>query len=314
MASGKLAHLVKDIHRNNQHNRNQGKNSVKVINMIREEGSHKRHFEKGRSGLINKLTFLAIPSSQLTDKPIILEGIIEGDQVRRILVVRGSSSEIMYKHCLRNLNVNIRSRLRRCRTLMIGRTRMRSLRAVGSTIYTMIKFPTNQGVVTMETSKEAIQESKHLERVQDMWKETQWCQREEQMSRIREQVILKTKNNSKRGPDSGSVSPEKTWGREDAKEVFTIDHERPDLYVTMGAILTTNCKQLLADVLRENMEEGEELASLIGYPYKCFLRLLKEYSQIRMAEDDEWKIGFRIGEGLYCFTHMPKEKKSAATL
>ncbi|GJY82412.1 reverse transcriptase domain-containing protein [Tanacetum coccineum] len=62
-------------------------------------------------------------------------------------------------------------------------------------------------------------------------------------------------------------------------------------------------------------EEGEELASLMGYPYKCFLRLSKEYNQIRMAEDDEEKIGFHMEEGVYCFTHMPKElKNSVATL
>ncbi|GJY02047.1 hypothetical protein Tco_0360199 [Tanacetum coccineum] len=33
----------------------------------------------------------------------------------------------------------------------------------------------------------------------------------------------------------------------------------------------------------------EELASLMGYPYKCFLRLPKKNSQIRMVEDDEEK-------------------------
>ncbi|GJZ90960.1 hypothetical protein Tco_0662887 [Tanacetum coccineum] len=38
-------------------------------------------------------------------------------------------------------------------------------------------------------------------------------------------------------------------------------------------------------------EEGEGLASLMGYPYKCFLRLSKEYSQIRMPEGDEEKDG-----------------------
>ncbi|GKA98758.1 hypothetical protein Tco_0826695, partial [Tanacetum coccineum] len=38
-------------------------------------------------------------------------------------------------------------------------------------------------------------------------------------------------------------------------------------------------------------EEGEELASLMGYPYKCFIRILKAYSQIRMAEDDKEKTG-----------------------
>ncbi|GJT35713.1 reverse transcriptase domain-containing protein [Tanacetum coccineum] len=109
VASGKLAHLVKDIRRNNQRNGNQGRNGVKVINMIRVEGSRKRPFEEGRSDMMNELTFPAILWSQLTDEPIILEGIIEGNQVRKILMDGGSSSEIMYEHCFRNLYVNIRS-------------------------------------------------------------------------------------------------------------------------------------------------------------------------------------------------------------
>ncbi|GKE47513.1 hypothetical protein Tco_1478771 [Tanacetum coccineum] len=211
---------------------------------------------------------------------------------------------------------------------------MRSLSAVGSTIHSMIKLPTNQGIVTMKTSREALWECRQLERVQGSWKEVQWRQRKEQMSRIREQVILRTKNNSGRALDLGPVSSKKTWGRKDAEKVFTIGHERPDQYVTMRATLTTNYKQLLANVLWENMEvdysslnkgyakdmypfpeEGEELSSLLGYPYKCFLQLPKEYSQIRMAEDDEEKTRFHTEEGVYCFTHMPKElKNSAATL
>ncbi|GJZ45318.1 reverse transcriptase domain-containing protein [Tanacetum coccineum] len=164
--------------------------------------------------------------------------------------------------------------------IIIGKTGMRSLRAVGSTIHSMIKFPTNQGVVIMETSREALRECKHLERVQ------------------------------------GPASPEKTWGREDAEEVFTIGHEHPDQHVTMGTTLTTNYKQLLADILRKNIEvdysslnkacakdiypfpeEEEELTSLMGYPYKCFLQLSKEYSQIRITEDDEEKTGFYTEEG-----------------
>nr|GEV36432.1 hypothetical protein [Tanacetum cinerariifolium] len=96
VAPGKLAHLVKDILRNNQRNMNKGRNGMKVINMIREEGNHKRHFEEGRSG------------------------VIKGNQVQRILVDGGSSSEIMYEHCFRNLDIDIRSRLRRCKALMIG--------------------------------------------------------------------------------------------------------------------------------------------------------------------------------------------------
>ncbi|GJW81801.1 hypothetical protein Tco_0145776 [Tanacetum coccineum] len=211
-----------------------------------------------------------------------------------ILVDGGSSSEIMYEHCFTNLNVNVLSRLRRCKApmigilgetyhplgiidlrvtmgkegrsktmlmefaiikcysqynIIIGRTKMRSLRVVGSTIHSMIKFPTNQGIVTMENSREALRECKHLEKVQGSWKEVQWRQREEQMSRIRGQVILRMKINSRRGPDSSPVSPEKTWGRENAEEVFTISHENPNQYVMMGTTLITNCKQLLAVIL-----------------------------------------------------------------
>ncbi|GJZ85626.1 hypothetical protein Tco_0650965 [Tanacetum coccineum] len=123
VTSEKLAHLVKDIRQNNQRNGNPGRNIIKVINMIRHEGNRKRSFEERRSDMMNELTFPAIPQSQLTDEPIILEGIIEGNQVRRILVDGGSSSEIMYEHCFRNLGVNIRSRLRRCRIPMIDSVR-----------------------------------------------------------------------------------------------------------------------------------------------------------------------------------------------
>ncbi|GJY91317.1 reverse transcriptase domain-containing protein [Tanacetum coccineum] len=52
-----------------------------------------------------------------------------------------------------------------------------------------------------------------------------------------------------------------------------------------------------------------------GNPYKCFQRLPKENSQIRMAENGEEKTGFHTEEGVYYFTHMPKgSKNSAATL
>ncbi|GKF29079.1 hypothetical protein Tco_0095421 [Tanacetum coccineum] len=86
----------------------------------------------------------------------------------------------------------------------------------------------------------------------------------------------------------------------------------------MGTTLTTNCKQLLAGVLRENMEvfawtRSERTAiprfvikhQLKIYPFvepmvhKRFLRLLKDYRQIRMAKDNEEKTRFQDdGEGL----------------
>ncbi|GKF11857.1 hypothetical protein Tco_0049783 [Tanacetum coccineum] len=81
VGSGKLAHLVKDIRQNNQKNGSQGRNNVKVINMIREGGNRKRPFEEERSGLTDELTFPAIPRNQIADEPIILEEVIEGNHV-----------------------------------------------------------------------------------------------------------------------------------------------------------------------------------------------------------------------------------------
>nr|GEU55440.1 reverse transcriptase domain-containing protein [Tanacetum cinerariifolium] len=82
------------------------------------------------------------------------------------------------------------------------------------------------------------------------------------------------------GPTSDSMSLERTWGRENAEEAFTISHELPYQYMTMGTTLTTNFKQLLADVLQENRK-----------------RVVKR------------KFRFHTEEGVYCFTHMPKELK-----
>ncbi|GJZ61532.1 hypothetical protein Tco_0617669 [Tanacetum coccineum] len=147
----------------------------------------------------------------------------------------GSSSEVMYEHYFKSLDVDIKSRLRKsnapligflgeiyhplglidlkvtmgepgrnktvmlefaivkCRSpynVIMGRTAMRSLEAVGSTIYFMIKFPIARGVTTMKTSKEALWECRQIEEMQSSWKETQWRQHMEQMSRRREQTIL----------------------------------------------------------------------------------------------------------------------------
>nr|GEU51588.1 reverse transcriptase domain-containing protein [Tanacetum cinerariifolium] len=223
--------------------------------LTKEEGNRKRPFEEGRSGLMNEVTFPAIPQSQLTDEPIILEGIVEGNRVRRILVDGGR------------------------------RTRMRSLGAAASTIYSMIKFPTNQGVVTLETSRETLRECKHLERVQGSWKEVQWRQRKEQMSRIREQAILRSRSNSERRPGLGLVSLEKTRSKEDIEEV-------------LPSAMNIRTRRL---ALKERVFYwlGEGL-------------IRKEYNQIRMAENDEQKTGFHTEEGVYCFTHMLKELKNYA--
>ncbi|GJU70998.1 hypothetical protein Tco_1262403 [Tanacetum coccineum] len=238
--------------------------------MMNDGRNRKRPYEGERTGLTEELTFLAIPRNSLTNEPIISEGMIEGHQVRRIRVDSRSSSEIMYEHCFKNFNANIRSRLRKCRALLIGfssetyhplgvidlritigeigrnktvlmefaivkchspynvligRTEMRSLGVVGSIIHSMIKFLTDQGVVTMETSKEALWECKKLEKMQNSWKETQWRQYMEQMSRLREHAILRVRNNLGRRHGKELMPPEKERGEGHMGEKVTICSE-----------------------------------------------------------------------------------------
>ncbi|GJV36172.1 hypothetical protein Tco_1408649 [Tanacetum coccineum] len=73
-----------------------------------------------RPGLTEEIAFPVIPQSSLTDAPIILEGTIEGYHVRRIYVDGGSSSEIMYGHCFKSFGADIKSRLRKAITPLVG--------------------------------------------------------------------------------------------------------------------------------------------------------------------------------------------------
>nr|GFA23545.1 reverse transcriptase domain-containing protein [Tanacetum cinerariifolium] len=147
VASRKLAHLVKDIRRSNQRNGNRGRNGVKVINMMNDWRNRKRPNEGEGSGLTEELTF----RNSLTDEPIILEGMIEGETYHPLGVI---DLRITIWEVGRNKTVPMEFAIVRCRypyNVLIGRTRMRSLGVVGSTIHSMIKFPTDLGVITMET-------------------------------------------------------------------------------------------------------------------------------------------------------------------
>ncbi|GKC89964.1 hypothetical protein Tco_1150613 [Tanacetum coccineum] len=128
--------MVKDIRQGNQRNGSQGRNNVKVINMINGERNHKRPYEGERTSLTKELTFSVIPRYSLMDEPIILEGMIKGHQ-------------------------------------------------------------------------EALWECRQLEKTRNSWKETQWHQHMEQMSRIQEQTILRARDNPGRRLGKDPMLPEK---------------------------------------------------------------------------------------------------------
>ncbi|GJU78688.1 hypothetical protein Tco_1275758 [Tanacetum coccineum] len=55
----------------------------------------------------------------------------------------------------------------------------------------------------------------------------------------------------------------------------------------------------------------EEVGSLMGFQYKCFLHPLKEDNQIWMSEEDEEKTTFCTDRGVFCYTQMPKGLKNS---
>ncbi|GKB58335.1 hypothetical protein Tco_0914521 [Tanacetum coccineum] len=134
--------------------------------MVGLRGSRKRPYEVEEPRLTEEVTYPAIPQNSLTNAPIILEGTIEGFQVRGIYVDEGSSLKIMYEHCLLGSGFAIV----KCRSLynvILVRTGIRSLRAVGSTTHSMIKFPMANGVATLNTSMEALRECRPIEEMQN---------------------------------------------------------------------------------------------------------------------------------------------------
>ncbi|GJZ10959.1 reverse transcriptase domain-containing protein [Tanacetum coccineum] len=147
--------------------------------MIRGNTNKKRPREQSEQWTSNEISFPSMTGCQLVNSPIILEVLIEGFQVRRIYVDGGSSSEVMYEHCFRNLRAETKEKLKESRTplvgfsgepppynVILGRTGLRSLGAVASTIHSMINFPTANGIATMTTKRETLQECRRMEEAQ----------------------------------------------------------------------------------------------------------------------------------------------------
>ncbi|GJV56001.1 hypothetical protein Tco_1457006 [Tanacetum coccineum] len=132
VASGRLAHLVK-IYRQGRSRRGKGsaKGREKVINMVRSQ----------------------------------VEAVIEGFRVRRIHVDGGSSSEVMYEHCSREV-LSYRNAVRGLRDSRKPLDVDEDARAVASTIHSMMKFPTSNGIATISTTRENLRECRQIEEAQ----------------------------------------------------------------------------------------------------------------------------------------------------
>ncbi|GKB84380.1 hypothetical protein Tco_0956652 [Tanacetum coccineum] len=88
--------------------------------MVRSQGYQKRPYEKVEHWMDNAIAFPLVPRYQLMDCPVVVDALIEGFMVRRIHVDGGSSLEVMYENCFRNLSYRTRSRLKESRITLVG--------------------------------------------------------------------------------------------------------------------------------------------------------------------------------------------------
>ncbi|GJR72490.1 reverse transcriptase domain-containing protein [Tanacetum coccineum] len=91
-----------------------------MVGMVRGKGYRKRPYEKIEQWMNNEISFPSVPRCRLVKSPIILEAFIKGFQVHKIYVDGGSSLEVMYEHCFRNLGPKTRAKLRESKVSLVG--------------------------------------------------------------------------------------------------------------------------------------------------------------------------------------------------
>ncbi|GJX67368.1 hypothetical protein Tco_0303095 [Tanacetum coccineum] len=123
--------------------------------------------------------------------------------------------------------------------IIFGRTGLRSIRAVSSTIHSMVKFSTPRGIATLITQAMIIFECRRLEKKQMVEKEVN-------RNVHREEEVPK---------------------RVDLTEQTLVNPTYPDQLVTIGGNLSEGCKSQLKKLLKKSMDVfAWEPADMKGIP------------------------------------------------
>ncbi|GJZ57306.1 hypothetical protein Tco_0612800 [Tanacetum coccineum] len=312
VASGRLAHLVKDIRQVGQKGKGSAKEKEKVINMVRSQGYQKRPYERVEHWMDNAITFSSVPRYQLMNCPMVVEAMIEGFRVRRIHVDGGSSSE-------ENPMVIMEFAVVKSPSLynaLLGRTGMRSLGVVASNIHSMMKFPTLNRIATISTTRETLRECRQIEEAQDLSRH----------ARVTDPTLMQT--SSEVANPRLSLALVETRPRRPGKEPMQLDEQ----LVTIGGGLSAECRHALIHTLRKNVDIfAWTPTDMTGIPRAITKHSLDTYPYIEpktqkkrsltpdrrkvvtdeMTKKDEKKTTFHTEEGVFCYTKMPFGLKNA---
>nr|GEZ36348.1 reverse transcriptase domain-containing protein [Tanacetum cinerariifolium] len=165
--AGKLSHLIKG------REEAAAKDKPTTIYMVRSwqktvKQKITESFEQGK-----EITFPPLTNSNGTEGPLVIKAKIGGHTIHRMYIDGGSSMEILYEYCFNRLRPKIKSQMVPATTSLtgfsawmnfmivkslspyngiIGRSGLKVIHAVPSTVHEMLKFPTKEGIVTIRSS------------------------------------------------------------------------------------------------------------------------------------------------------------------
>ncbi|KAK1406979.1 hypothetical protein QVD17_38589 [Tagetes erecta] len=118
--SGKLAHLVREIKKKG-HEQGEETDQAEIrrptVNMVDQVGndttmaSRKRKGETLEAWMKAPITFESLEEWESQENPVTITVGIEGHAVRRVHLDGGSGSEVMYEHCFKQLDPEIRAKM-----------------------------------------------------------------------------------------------------------------------------------------------------------------------------------------------------------
>nr|GEV48446.1 reverse transcriptase domain-containing protein [Tanacetum cinerariifolium] len=177
LKAGKLSHLIKELKQNHEKDQakiakkgeTSGKDKSLAILIVQPWQRIVRQRITQTFSPESVISFATLGEEDGTEGPMIIVAEMGGHCVHPIYVDGGSSSEILYKHCFRQISLLVRIGDEEHSTSawmnfmvvrspspynrIIGRPGVRKIRAIPSMAHGMIKFPVAGGIVTLQSSR-----------------------------------------------------------------------------------------------------------------------------------------------------------------
>ncbi|GKD28579.1 hypothetical protein Tco_1239357 [Tanacetum coccineum] len=250
-----------------------------IIGMVRGDTSRKRPREQSEQRASNDISFPSMLGCQLVDSPIILEALIECFRVRRISVDEGSSSEVMYEHCFRNLRAETKAKLKESRTPLVGFSGEASYPIGTINLNVTIGEPGKLRTILMKFAVNCNNDDQERNppRTSEDGRSTRADARKEDhppKMQTSEPEKTTSKDNEKDEPLEKSLTS-------NPSEKVVIHKGYPDQTITIGGNLTGECRSGLIKMLRKHADAfAWTLADMTVIPRSVAEHELKTYPHI----------------------------------